>query len=88
MDFNSITYIHTQTTTHISTSGSTVVHTVIIPKTTSGTVTFQSIASTPVVYFTLPASTIAGSYLLDGVCGNGLDVVTGAGDVAIINSKQ
>lgn len=88
MEFNTITYIHTQTTTHITTTGSTTIHTVIIPKTTSGTITFQSIAATPVVYFVLPASTIAGSYKFDGVCGNGLDVVTAAGDTLIVNSNQ
>ncbi len=88
MVFNTPTYIHTQTTTHIATSGSVTVHTVVIPKTTSGSITFQSVAATPVTYFVLPASTIAGSYKFDGVCGNGLDVVTGAGDVAIINSHQ
>ena len=84
--FNTPTYIHTQTTTHITTSGATTIHTVVIPKTTSGIITFQSILGT--AYFVFPASTIAGSYLLDGVCGNGLDVVTAAGDVLIVNSKQ
>ncbi len=83
---NTPTYIHTQTTTHIATSGSVNVHTVIIPKTTSGTITFQDIAGT--AYFVLPASTIANSYKFDSVCGNGLDVVTGAGDVLIVNSNQ
>ncbi len=86
MDFNKPTYIHTQTTTPIATSGSVTVHTVVIPKTTGGTITFQDIAGT--AYFVFPASTIAGSYLLDGVCGNGLDVVTGAGDTLIVNSAQ
>ncbi len=86
--FNTPTYIHTQTTTHIATSGEVVVHTVIIPKTNSGAITFQSIAATPVTYFVFPASTIAGSYKINGVCGNGLDVVTAAGDVLIVNSAQ
>lgn len=86
---NTTTYISSQTTTHISAIGvDTVVHTVIIPKTTSGTITFQSLAATPVVYFVLPASTIAGSYLLDAVCGNGLDVVTAGSDVLIVNSAS
>ncbi len=86
--FNTPTYIHTQTTTHIATSGEVTIGTVIIPKTTTGSVTFQSVAATPVVYFVLPASTIANSYEFDGVCGNGLDVVTGAGDTLIVNSAQ
>ncbi len=88
MVFNTPTYITTNTTTHIATSGSGVVHTVVIPKTTTGTVTFQSIAGTPVIYFVFPASTIAGSYLLDGVFGNGLDVVTSASDVVIVTTGQ
>ncbi len=86
---NTPTYITTNTTTHIAAIGvDAVVHTVIIPKTTSGTVTFQSLAATPVVYFVLPAATIAGSYLLDTVCGNGLDVVTSASDVVIVNTAS
>jgi len=86
---NKPTYISTQTTTHIEPIGSeTIIHTVIIPKTTSGTVTFQSLAATPVVYFVLPAATIADSYLFDSVCGNGLDVVTSAGDVVIVNTAS
>ncbi len=84
--FNTPTYIHTQTTTHIATSGEVTIATVIIPKTTSGTITFQDIAGT--AYFVLPASTIANTYEFDGVCGNGLDVVTGAGDTLIVNSAQ
>lgn len=86
---NKPTYITTNTTTHIEPIGSeTVVHTVIIPKTTTGTVTFQSLATTPVVYFLLPASTIANSYLFDTTCGNGLDVVTSASDVVIVNTAN
>ncbi|MGH7249354.1 MAG: hypothetical protein ACREGC_00085 [Minisyncoccia bacterium] len=86
---NKPTYITTNTTTHIAALGDeTTIHTVIIPKTTSGTVTFQSLADTPVVYFVLPTATIAGSYLFDCVCGNGLDVVTSASDVVIVNSAS
>ncbi len=80
------TYIHTQTTTHVVTAGEVTVHTVVIPKTTGGTITFQDIAGT--AYFVFPSSTVAGSYLLDGVCGNGLDVVTASADTLIINSNQ
>lgn len=85
---NTTTYIHTSATTHIATAGEVTVHTVVIPITTTGTVTFQSIASTPVVYFVLPIATVAGTYIFDSVCGNGLDVITSAGDVAIVNSAQ
>ena len=85
---NTITYLSGATTAHIATSGEVTIHTVEIPVTTVNTITFRSTAATPVTYFVLPASTIAGSYLLDGVCGNGLDVVTAAGDVLIVNSNQ
>ncbi len=86
MQVNIPIYISTNATTHIQANGSSsVVHTVVIPKTTTGTVTFQSTAATPVTYFVLPASTIAGSYLFDSTCANGLDVVTSASDVVIVN---
>ncbi len=86
MQVNVSIYISTNKTTHVQANGSSsVVHTVVVPKTTTGTVTFQSTASPAVTYFVLPASTIAGSYLFDAVCGNGLDVVTSASDVVIVN---
>ncbi len=83
--FNTPIYISSNTTTHVQPTGSSTVHTVVIPKTTSGTVTFQSTAASAVTYFILPAATIAGTYLFDCVCANGLDVVTSASDVVIVN---
>lgn len=83
--FNTPIYISTNTTTHVQPTSNCTVHTVVIPKTTSGSVTFQSTAATPVTYFVLPAATIAGSYIFDAVCSNGLDVVTSASDVVIVN---
>ncbi len=86
---NTTTYISTQTTTHVAPVGVDVVlHTVVIPKTTSGTITFQSLAATPVVYFILPTATIADTYIFDSTLGNGLDVVTSAADVAMVNSAS
>ncbi len=81
----SITNIATQTTTHIAAIGQAViVHSVVLPVTNAGTITFQSLAATPVVYFVLPASTLAQTMVLDVVCGNGLDVVTASGDKVMV----
>ncbi len=84
--FFSPLYIHTQTTTVAAASGVVVLHTVIIPKTTGGTITFQDKAGT--AYFVFPASTIAGSYMFDVALGNGLSIVTASGDTLIVNSAQ
>lgn len=78
-------YISTNATTHVQPTGSVIVHTVVIPKTTTGSVTFQSTAASAVTYFVLPTATIAGTYTFNSVCGNGLDVVTSASDVVIVN---
>jgi hypothetical protein len=48
-------------------------HTVLLPKTTVGTVTFATYTATE---FTLPASTVAGCYFFDSVFGDGLKMTT------------
>lgn len=81
------TYITTSTTTHIAVVGINVlVHTVVVPKTTTGSITFRDLTASPVTYFVLPAATVAGTYTFDARCGNGLDVVTFAADVVIVNA--
>ncbi len=85
---NTITDLIGAATAHIATSGEVTIHTVEIPITTVNTITFRSIASTPVTYFVLPASTVAGNYEFDCVVGNGLDVVAAGADVAIITTAQ
>lgn len=82
------TAISSATTTHVATEKRGLfVHTVVCPKATSGTVTFQDLTGTPVTYFVLPIGSI-GSFLIDSVFPNGLDVVTSAGDTVLINWQQ
>jgi len=82
-------YISTATTTTLALAGrNSKIHTIVIPKTTTGTVTFQDKTGTPVTQFVLPASTVAGTYIIDSVFGNGLDVITSQADVVIINYFQ
>ena len=81
--FFSPNYIHTMTTTVIAASGHVEVGTVVIPKTTSGTITFQDQAGT--AYFVFPSSTVAGSYRFNSIFGNGLSIVTSAADTLIVN---
>ncbi len=82
------TYITTATTTHVTTVGvNTLLHTVVLLKSnTGGTITFQSLASSPVVYFQIPASQAAGTYTFDCKLNNGLDVVTAGGDKLVVNT--
>lgn len=82
--FNSAVYIHTSTTTHVTPLGqNTVLFSVSLPLATTGTVTLQSPGGAS-TYMVFPIGSI-GCFLLKSVCGNGLDVVTSAGDVAIVS---
>lgn len=72
-------------TTTIGTSN-VFVHTVIIPKTTAGTVTLEATDGTD--YFVFPASTVAGSYLLDTVFSSGLKITTSGADTGAITWGQ
>lgn len=74
--------ITTQTTTTVAASGNVRLHTVNFPKATSGTVTFEDISGSPVVYFTFPIGSI-GCMILDGSCPNGLKIVTSAADTCV-----
>lgn len=82
------TQITTNTTTSIvATADLVVLHTVIIPVTTTGTVSFQDISGN--VYFTLPVATVAGTYSFTDVpLKQGLKVVTSAADNVILTWKQ
>lgn len=77
--------ISTNTTTVFAASGNITVHTVCFPKATAGTVTFQDAAAA--AYITFPASTVAGTYRLDSVFGNGLSVVTASADNVVVTYK-
>lgn len=81
-----VEYITTNKTTNVVADKRNVfVHAINFPKNTTGTVTLQSVADTPVTYFAFPASTVAGTYILDVEVSNGLAVVTSAADVTIVS---
>ncbi len=80
--------ISTATTTSVYAGGNWFLHTLVIPKTTLGAITFEDTAGSPNTYFILPASTVAGSYRFDSVFPSGLQVVTASADNIIINSSQ
>lgn len=83
-----LTYIAAQTTTTIEGAAKNItIHTVNCPIATTGTVTFEDIAVSPATYFVLPIGSI-GSFRLDSVCGNGLKVVTSAGDKVLVTTQQ
>lgn len=83
-----LTYIATQTTTVIEGSAKNIsIHTVNCPIATTGTVTFEDITGSPVIYFVLPIGSI-GSFIFDSICSNGLKVVTSAADKVIVTTQQ
>lgn len=73
------------TSTTIGT-GNVFVHTVIIPKTSAGTITLEQTDGTD--YFVFPASTVAGSYIFDAVFPSGLIVTCSGADVGVVNFGQ
>ena len=80
------TYISTNTTTAIEANSRVIkLHTVVIPKATAGTVTFQDKAGT--TYFVLPAASI-GTLIFDVNLPNGLSVVTASADTIIVNTAK
>jgi len=82
------TTISTSTTTTVYATGNFFLHTIVLPKATSGAVTFEDVAGSPVTYFVLPSATVAGTLIFDSIFPNGLKVVTAAADTVIINSSQ
>lgn len=75
--------ISTATTTSVTTAGKNMkIHTVVCPKALTGTATFQDTSAS--AYFVLPIGSI-GTFILDSVFPNGLDVVTSAGDTVLVN---
>ena len=84
-EFNA-TAISTATTTNIETNSRQIkLHTVICPKATTGTVTFNDKAGT--TYFVLPIGSI-GTFIFDINLPNGLSIVTSAGDTVIANTAK
>lgn len=82
------TYISSSTTTTVYSSGNVFIHTVVLPKSNSGDITFEDVAGSPATYFVIPASSAAGTYIFDSIFPNGLKVVTAASDKVIVNSSQ
>jgi hypothetical protein len=62
------------------------VHTVIIPKTSAGTITLE--ASDGTDYFVFPSSTVAGTYIFDATFASGLKITTSGADVGVVNFGQ
>lgn len=83
-----ITYIATQTTTVIeATSKKLFLHTVTVPIASTGTITFEDVAGSPVTYFVLPIGSV-GTFTFDCALANGLKVVTSAADKLVVNWMQ
>lgn len=79
-------YIATATTTNIVAANKNLkIHSVVVPKATAGTVTFNDRTGSPVTYFTFPASTVGATYIFDSVFPNGLSVITASADIIIVN---
>ena len=70
------------TTSVVATGINCEVHTINFPKNTAGTVKLVK-AGTAISYADFPVATVAGTYILDAVCSNGLDIVTSATDAVI-----
>lgn len=89
-NYYNFTAISTNTTTSIvSTSSVVLLHAVILPKASAGTITFNDVTGSPVTYFTLPASTVGTTlYFDDIVLKNGLSVITASADNVIVVWKQ
>lgn len=86
-DFYTTKAISTQTTTSVVTGGNVHIHTIVCPKATTGTVTFNDVAGSPATYFVLPIGSI-GTFIMDAVYPNGLSVITSAGDNVLINLRS
>lgn len=83
--FNDFKYINTGATTPVQKAGNVRLYSVVCPKATTGTVTFNDLATSPNTYFVLPIGSI-GTFLFRCVLPNGLSVITSAADTVIINS--
>jgi hypothetical protein len=70
-EFN-ISYTATAATASIAT-GKMLIHTVNIPKNTTGNLSFQDTANN--VYFAMPTATLGGTYILDASLPAGLQLV-------------
>ena len=65
------------------------IHTIVIPKGTAGTVTIANSNSSPTTRFTLPAATVAGTYILDSTFSDGVTITnSAAADLVIVNGYQ
>lgn len=86
-DFYKTTAVATQTTTLVVAASNVHIHTVVCPKATTGTVTFNDVAGSPNTYFVLPIGSI-GTFILDSVFPNGLSVITSAADTVLIQTRS
>ncbi len=81
---NSFKYIHTATTTAITT-GNTFLYTIVVPVASAGTITVEQADGTD--YFVLPAGTV-GTLKFKCMLPSGLQIITASGDTVIVNSHQ
>lgn len=79
------TFITTQTTTVIASSGNITAGTFSFPKATTGTVTLQNGAGSTL--FTFPVGSIGTMGPLNIIFGAGLQVVTSAADAVIVTTQ-
>lgn len=79
------TAINTATTIAITT-GNTFLHTAVLPKSNTGTITFQSASGT--TYWVYPPSSIGNTYIYDVELANGLTIVTASADYITVNTGQ
>lgn len=62
------------------------VHSIVIPKTSAGTITLEQTDGTD--YFVFPTGSGAGCYIFDAVFPSGLIVTTSGADVGVVNFGQ
>lgn len=80
-------YTATAATSTIVSAGLLELHTIVVPKLTVGTLSYQDTAGT--VYFAFPTGVAAGTYTFDCVLNNGLKIVqASASDQITTNWKK
>ena len=82
-EFITTSLLATGTTVVVAAGKNAKVHSILIPKTTTGTVVVSNTSAAGAVNF--PASTIAGSYIVDATYANGLLVVCSATDSVVLS---
>lgn len=79
-------YTATAATTTIVTGGVVEIHTVVLPKATAGTLSYQDASGN--VYFAVAVASGPATLLLDMVCNNGLKVVQSSAADQVITTYQ